>query len=90
MIELNGKYNKDCKIFIDDLEPEAYSLIQNILDDEVSANIPVRIMPDTHVSMDIVIGFTMPVSNMLNPSHIGVDIGCGMLSAQLNDNLNKR
>lgn len=87
MIELKGKYNKDCKIFIDDIEPEAYSLIHNILDDEVSEGVPVRIMPDTHVGMDIVIGFTMPVTTMLNPSHIGVDIGCGMLSAQLSDTL---
>ena len=86
MIELSGKYNKDCKIFIDEIEPDAYSLIQSILDDEVSQGVPVRIMPDTHIGSDIVIGFTMPVSNMLNPNHIGVDIGCGMLSAQLSDN----
>lgn len=83
MIELIGKYNKDCKIFIDEIESEAYSLIQNILDEEVSEGVPIRIMPDTHVGKNIVIGFTMPITTMLDPNHVGVDIGCGMLSARL-------
>lgn len=82
MIELKGKYNKDCKIFIDDVESEAISLIQAILDQPVSENVPVRIMVDVHAGKGIVIGFTMPITNMLNPNHIGVDIGCGMLSAR--------
>ena len=82
MIELKGKYNKDCKIFIDDIESEAYTLIQTILDQQVSENVPIRIMPDVHAGKGIVIGFTMPVTNMLNPNHVGVDTGCGMLSAK--------
>ena len=28
MIELKGKYNKDCKIFADDIEENSYALIQ--------------------------------------------------------------
>lgn len=83
MIELKGKYNKDCKIFIDEIEDGAVSLIQSILDNEISADVPVRIMPDTHVGVDIVIGFTMPVTTMLNPNHIGVDIGCSVTSHKL-------
>jgi len=82
MIELKGKYNKDCKIFIDDIESEAYTLIQSILDQQVSENVKIRIMPDTHVGKGICIGFCMPMTNMLNTAHIGVDIGCGMLSAR--------
>ena len=38
MIELKGKYNKDCKIFADDIEESAYSLIQNILDEKATKN----------------------------------------------------
>jgi RNA-splicing ligase RtcB len=82
MIQMNGKYNRDCKIFIDEVEYEALALIQSILDDQVSENVSVRIMPDTHAGKGIVIGFTMPMTNLLNPNHIGVDIGCGMLSAR--------
>lgn len=83
MIQLEGKYGKDCKIFIDEVEESALATIQSILDDEVSANVPVRIMPDTHDGVDIVIGFTMPLSDRVNPNHIGVDIGCGVLCARI-------
>ena len=84
MIELEGKYNSDCKIFIDDIEPEAIDLIKNILNNEISKGVPVRIMPDTHVGKGIVIGFTMPMTKMVNPNYIGVDIGCSVTSHKLN------
>ncbi|WP_297276338.1 RtcB family protein [uncultured Brachyspira sp.] len=87
MIELKGKYNKDCKIFTDNIDEESYSLIYNILNEKVSENIKVRIMPDTHIGKGIVIGFTMPLTDRVNPFHIGVDIGCGMLTSKLEDNI---
>jgi len=83
MIELQGKYNNNCKIFAEEIEPEAYSLISKILNEKVSKDVPVRIMPDVHVGKDIVIGFTMPLSDMVNPNHIGVDIGCGVTSVKI-------
>jgi RNA-splicing ligase RtcB len=85
MIELKGKYNKDCKIFIDEVELDLYPLIQNVLDQPASEGVPIRIMPDTHVGKGICIGFTMPITNMLNPNFCGVDIGCGMLSAKFSN-----
>lgn len=84
MIELTGTHNKDCKVFIDDVETSALDLIQNILNQEISKNVQVRIMPDTHAGVGIVIGFTMPVTNMVNPNYIGVDIGCSVTSYKLN------
>lgn len=83
MIELKGKYNKDCKIFIDTVENEALSTIYSILNDEVSKDVPVRIMPDVHEGKGIVIGFTMPLTDRINPNHVGVDIGCGVAVARL-------
>lgn len=88
MIELKGKYNKDCKVFAEDLELEAITLIQSILDQPVSDGVQIRIMPDVHSGKGIVIGFTMPITSMLNPNHIGVDIGCGMLSSKFSKNYN--
>ena len=82
MLELKGKYNKDCKIFVDEIEETAISLVQDILDQIVSDDVPVRIMPDVHAGKGIVIGFSMPMTNLLSPSWVGVDIGCGMLSAK--------
>lgn len=83
MLKLEGKHGKDCKVFIDSVEDAALSTIYSILDDEVSVNVPVRIMPDTHEGMDIVIGFTMPITDMVNPNHIGVDIGCGVTCGRI-------
>lgn len=83
MLELKGKYGKDCKVFIDEVEESALATIYAVLDDEVSANVPVRIMPDTHNGVDIVIGFTMPLTDRVNPNHIGVDIGCGVTCLKL-------
>jgi RNA-splicing ligase RtcB len=79
MLEIKGKYNKDCKIFIDDVEYEALSTIYQILDSPVSENLPIRIMPDVHQGAGgIVIGFSMPLGTMLSPNFVGVDIGCSI------------
>lgn len=83
MLEIKGEYGKDCKIFIDEVESSAMSTIYGILNHPVSQNKKVRIMPDVHDGVDIVIGFTMPLGDMVNPNHIGVDIGCGVLTAEL-------
>lgn len=84
MIELKGKYNKDCKIFLDEVEEGAIELVLTILNQEISKGVKVRIMPDTHVGKGIVIGFTMPMTMMVNPNYIGVDIGCSVSSYKLN------
>lgn len=85
MLEIKGQYGKDCKIFIDEVEASAMSTIYSILNHPVSDGKKVRIMPDVHDGVDIVIGFTMPLGDMVNPNHIGVDIGCGVLTVELPD-----
>ena len=81
MKTLTGTYGKDCKIFTDNIEPQALETIQKLLDNPVTEGKPVRIMPDTHDGKGIVIGFTMPMGEWVNPNHIGVDIGCVTLFA---------
>ena len=83
MKTLQGTYGIDCKVFTDNIEPQALETIQKLLDNPVTEGKPVRIMPDTHDGKGIVIGFTMPVGEWVNPNHIGVDIGCGMLCARI-------
>jgi RNA-splicing ligase RtcB len=78
MIELKGKYNKNCKIFTDNVEHSALNTIHRILDSVVSEELPIRIMPDVHQGVGIVIGFTMPLGRMLSPNYVGVDIGCSV------------
>ena len=87
MIELKGKYNKDCKIFTDNIDEESYSILYKILNEKASEDVKIRIMPDTHLGKGIVVGFTMPLTDRVNPFHIGVDIGCGMLTSKLSDEI---
>lgn len=88
MIKLQGKYNQDCKIFLNEVEEGVEEMVKDILNHEVSQGVQVRIMPDTHVGKGIVIGFTMPITKMVNPNYIGVDIGCSVTTHRLNKRLN--
>lgn len=76
MLELKGKYNKDCKVFTDNIEEEALSTIHSLLNHPNFADVPIRIMPDCHEGRSIVIGFSAPITKAVNPSHVGVDISC--------------
>lgn len=75
-LTLCGKVNKDCKVFTTNVENEALSLIYNILDSPAFPDVKIRIMPDVHAGKGITIGFSAPLTNMVCPSHVGVDIGC--------------
>jgi len=80
MIELKGKYT-DAKIFIDEVEEGVYTQIYDSINSETSKGLKIRIMPDTHVGSGCVIGYTQELGKYIKPSTIGVDLGCGMLSA---------
>jgi RNA-splicing ligase RtcB len=81
MIDLKGKYT-EAKIFTDDIENDLLSQIYSVIDSSTSDGLKVRIMPDCHVGSGICVGFSMELGNCLNPAWVGVDIGCGMLSAR--------
>lgn len=75
MIEIEGK---NCKIFTDNIEPGALQMIYDLLKNKAFEKEQVRVMPDVHQGEGIVIGFTSPMRNLVNPDHIGVDIGCSI------------
>jgi len=81
MIELQGEYAK-ARIMIDNVEPECISQIYTFLNHPIYENCELVIMPDTHSGSGSVIGFTMEMIPFICPNIVGVDIGCGMLSAQ--------
>lgn len=87
MIELKGNYCKDCKIFTDNIEQEALSLIYSILDHPVFDGAKIRIMPDVHAGKGIVIGFSCPITKAVAPAHIGCDIGCQMTTIEFDKKL---
>ena len=81
MIEIKGKKCKDIKIFTDNIEDGALQLLYDISNLAMFDGAKIRIMPDVHLGKGIVIGFTCPIPKEnahVNPSHIGVDIGCGI------------
>lgn len=85
---IKGKYNKDCKIFAKTVEEDALSLVYSICDCPAFANRKIRIMPDIHSGKGIVIGFSSNIDEenpMVNPSHVGVDIGCSVSMMQVNE-----
>ena len=43
----------------------------------------VALMPDAHVGMGATVGSVIPTRNAVIPAAVGVDIGCGMIAAEL-------
>lgn len=78
MLQLKGKYCKDCIVFTDNVEQDALSIIYHFLDIPMFDGAKIRIMPDVHAGKDIVVGFTVPFANHVNPDHVGGDIGCSV------------
>ncbi len=61
---------------------------QTIRQAEKAARLPiveghVALMPDAHVGIGATVGSVIPTRNAVIPSAVGVDIGCGMIAAEL-------
>lgn len=84
MINIKGKYTS-AKIFTDNVETNALSMIQTFCDQEFMKDSKVRIMPDVHAGKGCTIGTTMTIKDKIIPDVVGVDISCGMLVVKLKD-----
>lgn len=82
MIEVQGNYNT-ALCFCAELEKSAKGQIKAVCDQEVFAGSKLRIMPDVHAGMGCTIGTTMTITDKVVPGMVGVDIGCGMETVQL-------
>lgn len=87
MITIYGKYT-NVKVYT--VENELYSLdeyarkqLQMICDNPVAQGSKIRVMPDVHPGKVGTIGLTMTVKDVILPSLVGVDIGCGMTIAKI-------
>ena len=83
MIELNGKYNT-AKVFTDNIEDTAVAQIIDLCNQHFIKGSKIRIMPDVHAGMGCTIGTTMTLTDKVVPNLVGVDIGCGMYTAEIN------
>lgn len=73
----------DLKIFTENIEPEAVNQIYTLIGQSTFAGSKVRIMPDVHYGTGCVVGFTATLGDKIIPNVLGVDLGCGMLTAEL-------
>ena len=81
MFTIDGKYSS-ATVMTDNADASVISQIYEMLNSPAINN-PVVIMPDTHAGKGSVIGFTMRLGDKVIPNTIGVDIGCGMLTASV-------
>ena len=81
MLEIQGKYSK-ATIFTENIEESCISQIYTMINHPAFTE-PVAIMPDCHAGKGSVIGFTMPLTDMVVPNVIGLDIGCGMYAVKM-------
>lgn len=85
MIELHGKFNS-AKVFTDEVDSSAIAQIIEMCNNEDLKNSQIRIMPDTHAGKGCTIGTTITIRDeLVIPSMVGVDIGCGMLTVGIRD-----
>ena len=82
MDNITGRF-ATASVFATNIEDYARSQIRMILDNQVSINSKVCIMPDCHPGKVGPIGLTMTVTDKIIPQLMGVDIGCGMLVAKV-------
>jgi RNA-splicing ligase RtcB len=81
-IVLKGKYN-EAHVYAKALEYPCEHKIRQYLDHPAFANTKVRVMPDVHLGKTAVIGWTATYTNLIIPSVIGLDIGCGVCACNL-------
>lgn len=79
---IKGKYS-DAKVFTNNIDEMTISQIEEFLNEELTKQANVRIMPDCHAGKGAVIGTTMKVIDRVVPNLVGVDIGCGMLCVEI-------
>lgn len=65
------------------LDEKSVEQISELLSCRAYEDSSIRIMPDYHYGEECVIGTTMKVGKFVNPNHVGVDIGCGILTRLL-------
>ena len=84
MIEIRGKYNQ-AKIFTDVVDSASIVQVQELCNQEFTAQSRIRLMPDIHAGKGCTIGTTMTIVDKVVPNLVGVDIGCGMETVRIRE-----
>lgn len=84
MFEIKGKVTTAI-CYAKVIEDEAIEQIRRMCDYNLTRGSKVRIMPDVHAGKGCTIGTTMTITDKICPNIVGVDIGCGMYTVKLQD-----
>ena len=82
MFTIEGKYGT-AACYATNIEDDCVEQIRTMLNMPFAEGAHTAIMPDAHFGAGCTIGTTMKVTNAVVPNLVGVDIGCGMLTADL-------
>lgn len=82
MIEITGKYT-DAVIYTNNPQQAAIDQIDELVNQPFMDGTKVRIMPDYHAGKGCVIGTTIALNSRVVPNLVGVDVGCGVLVAEI-------
>lgn len=77
MLNIKGKYN-EAKVYASNIDDSTIEQITDLCNLEIYKNEEIRVMPDCHSGNDCIVGLTMTISDKVNPSLVGTDIGCGI------------
>ena len=84
MKEIIGLHNT-AKVFTDNIDELSEIQITKLCNQEFVKDSKIRIMPDVHAGAGCTIGTTMTITDKIVPNLVGVDIGCGMETLELDD-----
>jgi len=94
MFEIKGKYNKaivhlENELFLDEMTTsQIYTILNCPAFEGLIPEDNIHIMPDCHAGIGAVIGFTFKLNKYIVPNVVGVDIGCGVLTLELSEEVN--
>ena len=79
----------DLKVYASLIDEVTKKQINELANHKVYKNMPIRVMPDCHAGKGCTVGTTIDLGthNYVTPNLIGLDIGCGMLTVKLKNNL---
>lgn len=82
-MDIKGKYTS-ARFIIDDVDYSSIQQIKHLCDLDSLEDSKIRIMADVCPGIGTTIGSTFTYDNVILPSLIGSDIGCGIVSVKLN------
>ena len=75
METITGTHAK-ATIFADSIEEPAREFVEQLVNHEAFKDTHIVQMPDVHAGNGCNVGTAFPISEYVNPDHVGVDIGC--------------